>query len=778
MTRARSLTTLFAIGVTLALSANAVATASAVVRPDSVRASTQSCSQSSLPLPDPACTPGATYSAVSQSTINSTICVSGWTATVRPPTSYTDPLKVQQIGQYGYTDTSTADYEEDHFIPLELGGDPRSPLNLWPEPHNAPAGNTASSKDSVENQLKALVCAGKATLVAAQQAIATNWTTAVAVVSGTGASGPTTPLGVQITGTTSSSVTLSWTASSDASSTITGYSVYTGSTLAASATTTSATVTGLTPGTSYTFAVSAKDAAGQTSPVSAPATATTPATAAAVPRPDHVVVVMMENHSYADIIGSSSAPYINSLASGGATFTQSFAVTHPSEPNYLALFSGSTQGLTSDSCPNTFTGANLGSELIAKQLTFTGYSETMPSNGYTGCTSGNYARKHNPWVNFSNVPAASNLTFGSYPTSYSTLPTLSFVIPNLQDDMHDGTVAQGDTWLQQHIDGYAQWAKTHNSLLVLTWDEDDNSANNQIPTILVGAQVKTGSYSETINHYSVLRTLEDAYGLPYAGASSTATPITDVWTGSGSGTNTVTVTNPGSQTGTVGTAASLQIHASDSASGQTLSYAATGLPGGLTISPSSGLISGTPTTAGTSSVTVTVTDGTGASGQTNFSWTVSGGGTGCSGQKLGNPGFETGTASPWTASSGVISNSATEPPHTGTWDAWLDGYGTAHTQTLSQSVTIPAGCHASLSFWLHIDTAETSTTTAYDTLTAKIASTTLATYSNLNHNTGYAQKTVDLSSYAGQTITITFTGTEDSTLQTSFVLDDTAVTLS
>jgi hypothetical protein len=249
----------------------------------------------------------------------------------------------------------------------------------------------------------------------------------------------------------------------------------------------------------------------------------------AVPRPDHIVVVVMENHSYGEIIGSSAAPYINSLASTGATFTASIAITHPSEPNYLALYSGSTQGLTNDSCPHAYTSANLGSELFAKQLTFKGYSESMPSNGYTGCTSGSYARKHNPWVNFASVPATSNLTFSSFPTDYTTLPTVSFVVPNLKDDMHDGSVAMGDAWLQQHLDGYAQWAKTHNSLLVVTWDEDDHSANNHIPTIFVGGPVKTGSYPEPINHYNVLRTIEDAYVLPYAGASATATPITDAW---------------------------------------------------------------------------------------------------------------------------------------------------------------------------------------------------------------------------------------------------------
>ena len=249
--------------------------------------------------------------------------------------------------------------------------------------------------------------------------------------------------------------------------------------------------------------------------------------------------------------------------------------------------------------------------------------------------------------------------------------------------------------------------------------------------------------------------------------------------GGGSSGNTVTVNNPGNQSGTVGTAVSLQMSGSDSASGQTLTYSATGLPAGLSIS-SSGLISGTPTTAGTSSVTVTAKDGTGATGTTSFSWTVSSTSGGCTstGQKLGNPGFETGTASPWTASSGVISNSSSEPPHGGSWDAWMDGYGSSHTDTVSQSVTIPSGCSATFSFYLHVDTAETTTSTAYDTLTVQVGSTTLATYSNLNAASGYSLKSFNLSSYAGQTVTLKFTGTEDSSLQTSFVIDDTALNAS
>jgi hypothetical protein len=149
-------------------------------------------------------------------------------------------------------------------------------------------------------------------------------------------------------------------------------------------------------------------------------------------------------------------------------------------------------------------------------------------------------------------------------------------------------------------------------------------------------------------------------------------------------------------------------------------------------------------------------------------------------QLLGNPGFETGTAAPWSATSGVISNHSQEPPHSGTWDAWLDGYGSTHTDTLSQKVTLPAGCSTyDFSFWPHIDTAETTQTTAYDKLnTSGTVLTTLHTYSNLNHNTGYAQHSFSLSNYAGQTITLKFTGTEDVELQTSFVLDDTALNVS
>ena len=178
---------------------------------------------------------------------------------------------------------------------------------------------------------------------------------------------------------------------------------------------------------------------------------------------------------------------------------------------------------------------------------------------------------------------------------------------------------------------------------------------------------------------------------------------------------------------------------------------------------------------------MTASSGT-ASGSTTFSWTVNPAGGGCSAaQLLGNPGFETGSAAPWTASAGVIDSSTSEPAHGGTWKAWLNGYGTTHTDTLAQKVSIPAGCtSANFSFFVHIDTAETGST-AYDKLSVQVLNSagtvvgTLATYSNLNAASGYVSHSFNLAGYVGQTISLKFTGTEDSSLQTSFVVDDAAL---
>jgi phospholipase C len=254
-----------------------------------------------------------------------------------------------------------------------------------------------------------------------------------------------------------------------------------------------------------------------------------------LPRPDHVVIVVQENHSYDDVFGSGSGqtPYLQSLANQGALFTNSFAVGHPSQPNYLALYAGSTYGVTDDNYinPRAFRGPSLGGELLSKGLTFGGYSEDLPSVGFTGDTSDFYDKKHNPWSDFRDVSGRVSQPFSNFPSPrrFNRLPTVSFVVPNELDNMHDGTPAQADAWLQANLGAYVQWAKTHNSLLIVTWDEDDASGDNQIPTLFVGPMVKPGQYGEAITHYNVLRTVEDMYGLGHAGASARANPILDTW---------------------------------------------------------------------------------------------------------------------------------------------------------------------------------------------------------------------------------------------------------
>ena len=256
--------------------------------------------------------------------------------------------------------------------------------------------------------------------------------------------------------------------------------------------------------------------------------------AATLPAYAHVVIVIEENRSQANIIGNKAAPWINALAGGGAMMAQSFAETHPSEPNYLALFAGNTFGLTKDSCPvDVGAQPNIASELLATGRTFGGYSEDLPAVGSTVCSAGKYARKHVPWVNFSNVPATVSVPFSAFPApgNYASLPTLSFVIPNNDNNMHDGSIAQGDAWLNSRMSAYANWAKTNNSLLILTWDEDDGGPRNQIPTVFYGAHVQPGSYNETISHYNVLSTLEEMYGLPKTGYAATAPVISTIWGG-------------------------------------------------------------------------------------------------------------------------------------------------------------------------------------------------------------------------------------------------------
>lgn len=248
--------------------------------------------------------------------------------------------------------------------------------------------------------------------------------------------------------------------------------------------------------------------------------------------PSHVVIIVEENKEYSDIAGKThDAPYLNDLIARGALFTQSFGVTHPSQPNYLALFAGITN-TNGDGCPPDGiddNAPNLATELRAAHRTFAGYSEDLPQTGSRVCWAGDYARKHVPWAVFDNVLPSENLPLTALPKSYDELPTVSFIIPNQLNDMHSASIERGDAWLRTNVGPLVNWAMKHNTLVIVTWDESDNAIDNHIPTIFIGPMVRAGRYSEPITHYRVLRTIEDMYGLQHAGDSAGVPPITDIW---------------------------------------------------------------------------------------------------------------------------------------------------------------------------------------------------------------------------------------------------------
>ena len=292
-----------------------------------------------------------------------------------------------------------------------------------------------------------------------------------------------------------------------------------------------------------------------------------------LPLPTHIVVLWEENYAYSEIIGSSSAPHINALATdpNAAIFTNFFAIEHPSQPNYLDLFSGQNQDLTSDDYPTNdgltlpFTTPNLCAQLLAAGKTFKTYSEDLPSVGSDVATytagSANYARKHNPCSNWSNSLGSGTNTysdtvsqpFTAFPTpaNYSSLPTVSFVVPNMTNDMHDYTcgslpcpesITLGDAWMYNNLDSLRAWSLANNTLYILIYDEDDDNHGNNIPVIFYGPMVKAGTYTETVNLYNLLRTIEQIYSLPYAGNAATASAITDCWLNS-TAVNKVTTSN-------------------------------------------------------------------------------------------------------------------------------------------------------------------------------------------------------------------------------------------
>jgi phosphatidylinositol-3-phosphatase len=265
--------------------------------------------------------------------------------------------------------------------------------------------------------------------------------------------------------------------------------------------------------------------------IGTPSVSTAPSASAggATVGPEHVVVAIFENKGVEQIVGSGRAPAFDALAARGVFYTRSYAVAHPSQPNYLALFSGSTQGVPDDSCPHTFpTASSLARQLLDTGRTFTGYAEDLPSSTFTGCSHGSYARKHAPWVNFADLPHTVAQPYAAFPGDFAALPSVAFVVPNLCHDMHDCSIATGDVWLRDHLDAYATWAQSHHSLLIVTFDEDDSAGPNLIPTIIVGQGIAPARVATKIDHYTVLRTIEACFGLPALGIAASRTPLAHI----------------------------------------------------------------------------------------------------------------------------------------------------------------------------------------------------------------------------------------------------------
>ena len=251
------------------------------------------------------------------------------------------------------------------------------------------------------------------------------------------------------------------------------------------------------------------------------------------PRLDRIIVIVMENKSY-DV--ARAQPYTASLIAAGASFSSSYAVTHPSQPNYLALWSGDMQGVSDDHCPphrSPYGTENLGHACEANGLEWRTYSEDLPTVGSTDCSADIdlYLRRHCPWTDFSNLDHSRERPYGDLAADRAagTLPALAFVIPNNCDNSHDCSVAVADAWLAANVPAMLD-SLGPAELLVLTWDEDDQTAANHILTVFVGPRVRPGYASVTpITHYTVLRTICEALGIaPFAAAANEST-ITDVW---------------------------------------------------------------------------------------------------------------------------------------------------------------------------------------------------------------------------------------------------------
>ena len=259
-----------------------------------------------------------------------------------------------------------------------------------------------------------------------------------------------------------------------------------------------------------------------------------------VPHLGRVVVVVFENKGRDRVLGSADAPTFAKLALRGATLTNYRAVAHPSLPNYLALVSGSTQGITDDCTSCLVTGRSLADTLAAAGRTWKTYAEGLPQAGFAGPFAGRYAKKHDPFVYFRGVVSAPKrlrrivpLPVFARDLAAGTLPDYSLVVPDLCNDMHDCPVATGDGWLARFLAPLLGNTQLRGGAIFVVFDESDDSSiggGGIVPAIVAGPLVRAGVRSAAVfDHYSLLRTIEDGWGLPRLGLSARATPITGIW---------------------------------------------------------------------------------------------------------------------------------------------------------------------------------------------------------------------------------------------------------
>jgi phospholipase C len=258
-----------------------------------------------------------------------------------------------------------------------------------------------------------------------------------------------------------------------------------------------------------------------------------------VPSFQHVLVVVMENKAQSEVLGNRHAPHFNALASRYAVLSGYGGVSHPSLPNYLALVSGSTHGIHSDCTACLVSGRNLADSLEASGLSWKTYAEGLPSPGFTGATVGRYAKRHNPFLYFRDILAKRARRRRVVPLKQlsadlagNRLPSFSLVVPNFCHDMHDCSVATGDAWLSRFLKPLLRSPRLSHSAIFVVFDEPPGwqPGTALVPALALGPVVVPGSTdADPTSHYGLLRTIEDAWGLPRLGHSAQALPITGIW---------------------------------------------------------------------------------------------------------------------------------------------------------------------------------------------------------------------------------------------------------